>query len=70
MGAGPGPAAQNRVPLDQYEALRASGDAIAEKCKIWVGVAGDERGKLGALCRRFLYTDTRSNPLIFKSMQT
>ena len=55
MGAGPGPAAQNRVPLDQYEALRASGDAIAEKCKIWVGAAGDERGKLRALCRRFLY---------------
>ena len=55
MGAGPGPAAQNRVPLDQYEALRASGDAITEKCKIWVGAAGDERGKLGALCPRFLY---------------
>ena len=50
MGAGPGPSAQNRLPLGQYEALRASGDAITEKCKIWVGAAGDERVRLGALC--------------------
>ena len=50
MGVGPGQAAQNRVLLNQYEALRASGDAIAEKCKIWVGAAGDERVRLGALC--------------------
>ena len=50
-----GPAAQNRLPLDQYKVLRESGDAIADKCKVWVGSAGEERGKLGALCRRFLF---------------
>ena len=46
---------RHRLPLDQYDTLKSSGDAIAEKCKIWVGSAGEERGKLGALCRRFLY---------------
>ena len=46
---------QNRVPKKNYEALWEAGDAITEKCKIWVGTAGGEPGKLGALCRRFLY---------------
>lgn len=38
---------QNRMPINQYEALWESGDAIAEKCRVWIGTPGGERGKLG-----------------------
>ena len=47
--------AQNRLPPDQDEDLRSSGDSVIEKCRTWVGSAGELRGKLGALCRCYLY---------------
>ena len=60
--AGPNQGTQNRMPHDQYEELRASGDAIALRCKIWVGMAGEDRGKLGAVCRRYLYMGGYTEP--------
>ena len=32
--------AQNRLPPDQYEALRSQGDSIVDKCRTWVGSGG------------------------------
>ena len=55
---GPWGQAQAQQPrtVCRSTSTRLSGhQAIVEKCKIWVGAAGDERGKLGALCPRFLY---------------
>ena len=46
---------RHRLPPDQYDSLKANGEAIAEKNRVWIGSAGEERGKLGALCRRYLY---------------
>ena len=46
---------QNRVPRKNYDTLWEICDAITAKCRIWVGTSSGERGKLGALCRRYLY---------------
>ena len=49
----------NKLPPDQYQDLRNASEAIVKKCRIWLGSAGGgelkERGKLGALCRRYLF---------------
>ena len=46
---------QNRVPRKNYDTLWATCDAITTKCRIWIGTSSGERGKLGALCGRYLY---------------
>ena len=49
----------NKLPPDQYQALRDASEAITKKCRVWLGSAGGDefkdRGKLGALCRRYLF---------------
>ena len=49
----------NRLPPDQYQTLRDASEAIVKKCRVWLGSAGGDeskdRGKLGALCRRYLF---------------
>ena len=49
----------NKLPPDQYQALRDASEAIIKKCRVWLGSAGGgefrDRGKLGALCRRYLF---------------
>ena len=46
---------QNRVPRKNYDKLWATCDAITGKCEVWLGTLGGERGKLGALCKRYLH---------------
>ena len=49
----------NKLPPDQYQDLRNASEAIVQKCWVWLGSAGGgefrDRGKLGALCRRYLF---------------
>ena len=49
----------NKLPPDQYQDLRNASESIVKTCRIWLGSAGGgelrERGKLGALCRRYLF---------------
>ena len=53
------PLKYNKLPPDQYQALREASETITKKCRVWLGSAGGgefkDRGKLGALCRRYLF---------------
>ena len=57
---------KNRLPLDQYQELRARDEAVISKIHVWLGVT-EQRGKLGALCRRYLcmggYTEHESHAI-------
>ena len=44
----------NKLPPDQYKDLREASETIVKKCRTWLGTA-EERGKINALCRRYLH---------------
>ena len=44
----------NKLAPDQYNDLREASATIVKKCRTWLGT-GEDRGKINAICRRYLH---------------